>query len=53
MPSKMLYKLVCFVLGRKDVFSIKIDETDTVDDLKKISKRNPQTFATVDADAVT
>jgi len=53
MPSKMLYNLVCFVLGRRDVFSIKIDETGTVDDLKEISKRNPQTVATVDADAVT
>jgi hypothetical protein len=35
----MQYKLVCFKPGDKDIFSVKIDETDIVDDLKQEIKK--------------
>jgi hypothetical protein len=46
--------LNCFILGCKTVFSVKIDETEVVDNLKQeISKGNPRTFATVDVSRFT
>ena len=41
---KMTYRLICFIRGNKDAISIKIDETDLVDELKKVIKRESSTL---------
>ena len=36
----MPYKLLCMVIGESTIFSVKIDETDLVDELKDAIKKN-------------
>ena len=50
----MVYTLFCIVLGQKTTFSVKVDETQTVDELKKaIKNEKPHKFKDVDADELT
>jgi len=47
---QMAYTLFCIVPGDKTLFSVKVDETQTVDELKKaIKNENPHKFENVDA----
>jgi Crinkler effector protein N-terminal domain len=49
----MPYKLLCIVIGEKAPFSIKIDDTELVDDLKDaIKKKKEHTLGAFDADAL-
>ena len=50
----MLYTLFCIVLGESKLFSVKVDETLSVDELrKKIKNEKPFRFKDVDADELT
>ena len=50
----MVYKLFCIVLGEKSTFSVKVDETQTVDELKEaIKNKEPHKFKDVDSDELT
>jgi len=47
---QMAYTLFCIVPGDKNLFSVKVDETQTVDELKKaIKSENSHKFENVDA----
>ena len=50
----MLHTLTCSLSGGKNTFSIKIDNTEMVNQLKdEIKKKQPQTLGPVDDDALT
>ena len=50
----MVYTLFCIVLGKKSTFSVKVDETQTVDELREaIKNKKPIDFKDVDADHLT
>jgi len=50
----MKYTLWCLVLGEESIFSVKVDETQSVDDLKdKIKNENPCTLKDVSASELT
>ena len=53
-PTRAI-KVFCWILGVSEApFSVKIEESETVDDLKKgIVRENPATFAGVDSDELT
>jgi len=45
---QMVYTLFCIVLGQKTTFSVKVDETQTVDELKEaIKNKKPNDFKDV------
>jgi len=49
-PAQMAYTLFCIVRGDTNLFSVKVDETQTVDELKKaIKSENSHKFENVDA----
>jgi len=50
MTSKKENKIICFIPGEQDAFSVKIEKSGLVDDLKdKIKKKRSRTFANVEA----
>ena len=50
----MVYTLFCIVLGQKSTFSVEVDETQTVGELKRaIKNTKPIDFKDVDADHLT
>jgi hypothetical protein len=48
-----IYTILCLVVGENKLFSIKIQENATVDELKKAIKAEKGMFASVDADSLT
>jgi len=50
----MPYRLFCLIPSSKNYFSVKINKTDTVDELKeKIKEKKPVVLEALDADALT